>query len=446
MHTSKPPIVRRLTRSLPRLAVLVLLGGCMWGGHKEETPEAIRLHANLMRFSQYYTASITATADEIAEKTDDRLVRELTIRWKIGSIPVMRSVIGHEDPRNGLVDAWMLCTRQRINFEEGALKTVFGDQQHLAVAQVKELEGRIQDIARTSVPPDLFEEALVEIEAFSRSDDFQGKFRSELLRASSRISEQSQPGLFHLLSIPIGGLNETAKAINRIAAVGEVFTQVVSEMPERTRWETQLFLLEEDRTGVLGSAVEDFGRLSSAIESMAQTAKGLPAEVRAELEGLMSASNTTLQRVQAIVTDTRAMLTELEAPLASAKATSAEMAQAGSFWTTAGAAVNAAMTTISNMEDDDSSAAAPATAQPDDSFKVTDLTAAGDSIQGAATELRGLLGDLESKQTEATVQATLDQTTRRLEQLVDAITLRASGLLVVLLVGGFLICRYARRP
>lgn len=427
------------------LATFALLFGCGGTRQKELTPEALRLHADLMRFAQYYSAAISATADEIAQKTDDRLVRELTLRWKLGSIPLMHSVTAHEDPRTALVDAWMLCVRQRINFEEGSLKTVFGDQQPIAVAKTKQLQDRIEVIGRKALPAASFDEAEKELEAFARGHPLDGQFTTDLLRASNRITDQSHPSLFHMLSIPIGGLHETAKSVARVAAVGEVLTQLVQEMPERTRWEVQLFLLEASRTGPLGEALEDFGRLSLALESFAESAKGLPAELREQLEQLLSSSGAAIEKVRDLVTDTRAMLAELEGPLESARTTSAELQRAGAAWTSAGTAVNAAMTTISNMGDDDPPAAGAAPAAADDSFKVSDLTDAGNSLGNAAVEIRGLLGDLESEETDAAVAASLDAATLRLEELVDTITLRAIYVVGILLAGAFVIRRYGPR-
>jgi hypothetical protein len=450
MHTSQLSGARRIlrhTRLVLGLATLSLLFAC--GGtrssEKEMNPEALRLHTNLLRFAQVYAASIVAVADDIAEATDDRTVREMTIRWKLSSIPTMHRVVAHEDPRTALVDAWMICTRQLINLEEGPLKTVFGDQQSLALAKVKQLQDRIEVIGREALPAAAFKEAEAELEAFARGEPLAGKFGSQLLRSSNRVTESTNPGFFHLLSIPIGGLSETAQAVSRVAAIGEVFTEVMQQMPERIRWETQLFMLEASRTGALGTASEDFTRLSLAIESLAETAKDLPATVSADLETLIASSGTAIEQARGLVTDTRAMLAELDGPLESARETSTTLTSAGAAWTTAGTAVDAAMTTISDMGGDDSPEPAGLTPETDDSFEVSDLTDAGNSLDAAAVEIRGLLADMGSAESEAAVSASLDAATLRLEELVDTVTLRAIYVVVVLLVGAFLIRRYGLR-
>lgn len=436
------PSCRPLRCGLVGLVALSLAGCTIFAPQKKkETPQALILHTRLLRFSQLYAATISAAADQVADATEDRFVREATLRWKMGSIPLMHRVVSHEDPRCALVDAWMVCLRQRINFEEGSLKDVFGDEQATALATAKEMEARIGAIARSELPPDAVDQAQADLEAFARGHPLEGKFQDQLMRAADRISAQSHPGVFRLLSIPIGGLDETAQSIERVAAVGEAFTEVVSEMPQQLRWETQLFLLESTRTGPLGDALRDLGTLSVAMDSFAHSVRDLPERMRAELETLLTSTDDTLATARELVTEIRAMLADLEGPLESTRKTSAELNLAGGAWTSAGTAVDAAMTRISSMGDS-SPDAEPAPAGSDDSFKISDLTDAGTSLHGAAVEIRGLLGDLEFPKTDATVETPLDAATRRLEELVDTITLRAILLVGVLLAGLLLIRRY----
>jgi len=408
----------------------------------KDSPVHVRhLRSRLLFFSDRFSAVISATADDIASQTDDRVVREMTLRWKLRTIPTLQDVILTDDPRMGLLDAWMICARQRIYLEEGGGKSALGDKQALALDAARMLEAEIVEVGRTLYSEAEVAEARKEIEAFAEGYPMKGRFAGQLVRASQRITAEAHPGLFGLMSIPIGGLSETAAAIERIAHVAGVFTEIAADLPERMRWQMELALLEAERLDTTVKAVDDFGHLSRAVESLAKSAETLPAELRSECQALLTSTDASVKNIRATIDEARSLVAELEQPVDRTQALAKQLDQAGASWRETAKAVDAAMQTIDGIGDREKH-----NAEGEKPFQIADLTKAGEATRSAVIEIRALLEDLQSAKLKSTLTGadgaavtSMNLATDRIERLVDVITLRTILVLSLFLVGLYLV-------
>ena len=223
---------------LSSIALSIVLAGCQMTRRAavKTTPVHVKhLRSSLLFFSDRFSAVISATADDIASQTDDRIVREMTLRWKLRTIPSLQDVVLVEDPRDGFLDAWMICARQRIYLEEGGGKNAFGDNQRLAVEAARRLEAEIVEIGRALYSESDLTEARKEIAAFAEGYPMKGRFAGDLIRASQRITAESHPGLFGLISIPVSGVSENgAGTTGRKSSTDWFRTGGASQAPART--------------------------------------------------------------------------------------------------------------------------------------------------------------------------------------------------------------------
>ena len=418
--------------------------GCQTTGKTaaKDMPVHVRqLRSRLLFFSDRFSAVLSATADDIAAINNDRVVREMTLRWKLRTIPTLQDVILAEDPRTGLLDAWMICTRQRIYLEEGGGKNAFGEQQQLAIQAARTLEEEIVDIARALHSESEIAEARKEIEAFAEGYPMKGRFAGQLVRASQRITAEAHPSLFSLMSIPVSGLSETAAAIDRIAHVASVFTEMAEDLPERMRWQMELALFEAERLETTVKAVDDFGHLSRAVESLAKTADTLPADLRTQYQALLTSTDESVKNIRTTIDEARSLVAELEQPVARTQALARQLDLAGASWKETAKAVDAAMQTIDGIGGRDKPKA-----EGEKTFEISDLTKAGVAIRDAAIQLRAFLDDLKSDKLKSSLTATdgaavtsLDLATDRIERLVDVITWRTVLVLALFLAGLYLV-------
>ena len=190
---------------------------------------AVVLRADLYAFADNLAASVAATADTIASQTTDRRIRELTVLWKLRVIPTVQRVVLIEDPRAGFLDVWAICVQARNRLQDNE---DLGENHHLAVESAVRLEQAIERIGARFLSPEQMIEAKEEIERFAEGYPISGKFASAMLRAS-QATKFGFGRLSGVLSVPVSGLSDSAAAVDRLAHVAGVFTEVVQDMPER---------------------------------------------------------------------------------------------------------------------------------------------------------------------------------------------------------------------
>jgi hypothetical protein len=310
----------------PVLVALTVAGGCQQlhlGGQPAKPKPAVTeetalkaevLQEDLIYFSDRFAAVVSAAADEIASSTDDREVIELTLRWKLRHIPMMQEIVRTEDPRRAFLDAWAMCARMRVYLQEGEGRGAFKNEQQRAIEAAVQLEERIIEIGRRFMTPPELDQAAREVEAFADSVPMTGRFAVDLIRASHE-TDLHGPGLASLLSIPISGVTESAEAIDHVARVAAVMTEVLEELPERTRWQTQLLLLESEKLDTVVSVQQDLTRLTQGIESLMQIARTMPEDVRVQLEAVIESADAAQGQLQTNLQEARATIGELDAAL-----------------------------------------------------------------------------------------------------------------------------------
>lgn len=436
--------------SLRRLVLLVLatcllfVAGCqnLWPWSKTDTKpqyvadqpvDAMRLRRALYAFSDRFAAQVAGTADEIADATTDRVVREMTLYWKLRVIPTMQSIVVERDPRYAYINAWALCVLMRRYLEDNVAE--FGDQQHLAIAVAKTAQDGIEAIGKEILTSGDFDAAKKEIEAYAHGNPMTGKFAGAVKKASESARTRRDLNVMHYLSVPVSGLSQGAEAIDRIGQVAAVMTEVMQHMPERTRWQTELLVLQLVSQGAVAEALDDFGTAAHSLGSVAVTAETLPTEVVKELEKFL-ASTTEAQ-------------TDLRKTLEDARSLSESLTQSGAAWGATAEKVDSIVTTIQEMSDSgDEETSAVSTevsteAPSGDStpFDINDYTRAAEAIRAGAIEIRAILDDLEAgKMSPAVVavdksaESSIDHATAGARILVDQIVYRG----FILVVGFFI--------
>ncbi len=105
------------------------------------TTSELRFH--VYRYESVFAAAVQTAADKIALE-EEAAYREVSIRWKINSIPAMQAAPFQLDPLAAFADAWGLTAQMERFFSVGAGKDIFGDSQHIAVDASRELVAEIR--------------------------------------------------------------------------------------------------------------------------------------------------------------------------------------------------------------------------------------------------------------------------------------------------------------
>ena len=112
--------------------------------------EAIRMR--LRAEAVPFTGLMEQAADEASAASTDPAVRKRALVWKINVVPAMYRTLFNQRPLIALLDTWALLVQAEQYLESPEGKAAFGPGASVVLATTRELEGRVQEIARWAVP------------------------------------------------------------------------------------------------------------------------------------------------------------------------------------------------------------------------------------------------------------------------------------------------------
>ena len=81
----------------------------------------------------------------------------------------------------------------------------------------------------------------------------------------------------------IEGVDRTASAVNRFTDTAERFSDIVSELPESSRWQLQLLLYDLEETDMTKSFLASIAQFSESSSRLSKSVEELPKQLREAL-------------------------------------------------------------------------------------------------------------------------------------------------------------------
>ena len=250
-----------------------------------KTIDPILLKSELLNQMDLSLSNTITITNEIAATTEDRGIREKCLRWKMQAQDDYLRIISLEDPRSAFVEEWTSAVQNRLYVTDGAGKTAFGDQQAKAVELAEKVEKLVVDIGVK-----YFSQAAID----SATDDIEDAARRYATAVPFSVQPYSQGAetrrdlktIIQLPLLPIRGLESasaTPQAIRSFTETVKSFAAIIQCLPERTRWQSELMLMEMENSGpvpVFSKVADDF---NSRIDKITQQVQTLPGQIRGEL-------------------------------------------------------------------------------------------------------------------------------------------------------------------
>jgi hypothetical protein len=376
------------------------------------------LSNDLAGLSAQYSVIVPAAADEIAQKTTDRVVLRQALGWKIDIVATSQRVAFLPDPDRALLGMVILAVGQRVHFTTGAAANVFGELQPIAVQAATRLENETFSVAEKLLRPKEVKRLRTETEELI-AESPGGVFTPQSM-LNALVRARSSPDLAWVLNVPmapfraLSGVSDTAQAINRFGDTGRYFADTVAMMPQVTRWQLELALHDLDDQETVRDLVARWGTMADSAQEFADAAERLPKALREEASQLLTEAGEAQEA--------------LRSTLAQLGATATQVGSAGGAWTSALAEIRAL------QGPSEAQAAGDAPRRP---FDILDYESTAQQIKEAAAELRQTIGALQelvgSSETAAAL-GRLDQTVARGEGLVDMVAWRAVQVLATFFV------------
>jgi len=281
----------------------------------DTTPERIALND----FVGYFAIRLERASDDIAVTEDDLEVARAVVLMKMRMIPIAQAALLIADNQMAGIQLWVIAAvmKQRVTGEMGkGLKA----GQPVALEAATELEERAKALVRGLLTPEQFAVCEKKVDEFAKQQA--GKIELGYTPEEARSWGESMSSVLskpvELIRAPLSslnpasGLNDTAQAIQHFSDEFSRARKELLYMPSVLRWNTELLYLELIQSESVEAMAGSAQKVGDSAESLAQTAKDLPATLRkeltafaedlgqpqAELQETLQVANTTLTNTQ----------------------------------------------------------------------------------------------------------------------------------------------------
>lgn len=364
--------------------------------------------ADLLRqFEDTFEATVRHATERLVAANPDRRTRRLMLLWQTRVIPMLRDALGQDDALHGLLDAWVLCARQRDFFTDGDGQDLFGDHQSIAREAAARCVERIEGIAALVLRPQTLSDAREAVDELARKFPLRGDFGGLPVRTAVEQPDKRPDVLTSVLTAPIApfrafeGIDRGAEAIKGFTAVAARMTDVVNDLPESARLQTELLLMEVEEYESVQAALASFGELSRSSARLATVAESLPQDVRRELTQVLDELDARQANVQQTLGEARAVVEQLDAALERVERTAGpveqlavQVGQAGEAWAgmfqSFGETVQVLRGPQAKLEAGTEPTAAESSAAERQGFDINDWTRTAEALDQAAVQLQQL--------------------------------------------------------
>ena len=408
---------------VPCLALLVACASWWPGQDRAYRYSEEELVEDLAQYAARFASVVSAAANEIADLTDSRSVRRLTLVWKVRMVPVAQEVAFLDDPRKAYVGTLGLAKAMHDYLDAGDGKTNFGEHQPIAVEAARELESEALSIGTKFLDAQQMQRLEGQLHELAQKFPIRGQYFSvEQAQPALRAMESGSAGLGWVTGIPLSpfraleGVSATGVALLHLNRTALEIAEILDELPRQNRWQIELLLYDLEERDTVTAGLSAFEQLATSAERVTLAIDRLPDDLRIALsdtEGALVEANQVLQSAR-----------QLMVPISE---TVAEVGQ------------------ITQL-------VAGPSQEPRRPFDILEVEATLREASSAAGELRGLVADLdtllESGRLEGSVLQTVAGAEDELSEVIQSGKMAAIQVLVVffalLLTYRFLACRIGR--
>jgi hypothetical protein len=224
-------------------------------------------------FSVSAAGIIEVTADQIADESDDSVVRQRAHLWKIEAVPQLQKAAFQSDPAIALVDLWVFCVQMREYFESGSGVDRFGGHQRLATSATTRIENEVIELVKSLLHTEMRAEfsamdwdvrRAVYTWASRHPLDNDHFIRESIASRYSDFMAGKSTGLF----VAPGAASEQMQVFLDRSAVYALQTQKLLQWHEAWLLERTDQAIGEQRALVAQSISEESSRLLDAVDRM----------------------------------------------------------------------------------------------------------------------------------------------------------------------------------
>lgn len=372
------------------------------------------LAGELDRFADYFESEIVDAAERINATAPDTAVRQASLSWRLRMIPAVQDRLAQEEPLRRMSDVWVLCVRMARYLRDGEGRSLFGDQQEIAVAAAERLQARSEEIVRAHVDDARMAELQARVDAFSEAHPIHGVFAAE-----TAIPFSDPASGVNVVELVLGAPMLAAEGLGKgldptlsLAHSVDRMRDMLETYPSLLRWQMQFLVTRVEETPSIREVVKSAANVSESAARLTSIADDLPARLRSESTQFLEEFDSRQPELRSTLAEARQTVEAVERALD-------EAARAGDAWRETSAAVTATLEQVKELSNNGARQETGAPVESGKPFEIEEYKATADALTTTTQELRALLGE---------VRQFLDgEASERSMERVHALTRRAVG-------------------
>jgi hypothetical protein len=273
------------------------------------------LQVEVLRFADDYVESVAHVVDGAAKAAGTRPAEVAALKWKIDQATAAYADATGENPVWNALDLTVLATVSRMVIEDEKAREEFGEAV-VPLARIHvELEKDAWALAGVLLSPQQSEELRNLIVEWRRRNPTERsvtgahfrEFAVSLGKAQAAGGREKPTSIFSMLYLdPFAGLSPTTVAIEQSRELAERVVAYAERAPNLMRWQAELLALQVQQQPAPQELLSNTTRVSRSIESIANTAEGIPELVDAQRKAAID------QLFAGVAAEREAILAELE--------------------------------------------------------------------------------------------------------------------------------------
>ncbi|MHC5052282.1 MAG: hypothetical protein ACYTGK_16940 [Planctomycetota bacterium] len=250
-------------------------------------------------------SGVAAQIDEKTENLDTKMLRT-TLQWRIMTFLDFRQALDMPDPRAALIDLWALAIQNERFFREGYGKELFGPHHELTLrVNVDGLE-LIEAVAADYYTPEAYKEVEAKIREFADAHPV-----GDLSRRPLHISVAAEDDRSLTWFSRWAGIQPVTAGIDRIADEVDQISWLLTWLPETSRWQAKLMLLDLDRDPTIRQLVSNANTATEAIVRLEELGRELPSTIRKEITLALDEIDTRQTQVRETLKQSQDLMAEV---------------------------------------------------------------------------------------------------------------------------------------
>ena len=237
---------------------------------------SLELSNRLYIFNFRFAAIVENAADEIMQKTDDPVIRQNALSWKMNAIPASQEAIFRVDPMAALIEISTFSIQMELFFTQEGGRELFGPWQSIAINATKRIQDELREIwKKASKSGELKHTGQGPMYQWAQANPIENVTFSHRSISDTLVSFYSNIDI---------GLQESVGGIALgIYDIRERLTFYTAMLPRQARWQAEYLINEKLQGEEIEKILDNLTRITKIIEGSPEMINNLQTSTLAEL-------------------------------------------------------------------------------------------------------------------------------------------------------------------